>query len=147
MVVFQQLFKLGLIGLTTMPNGFGLSGFLLRSGQDGVHRHHGGVAALGKQTVFIPYIGQATAHACGEVATRWAQDQYGAAGHVLATMVARAFHHGSGARQANRKALTCYATEKSLAAGGTIHDGIAHNDVGRGRPPKVDAGAHHHAAA
>ena len=102
---------------------------------------------MGKQTVFIPHIGQAAAHACSKVAASGPQHQHGAAGHVFATVVASAFHYSRSAGQTHRKALARHATEKGFTTGGAVHDGVAHNDVGGSRPPKVDAGAHHHTAA
>jgi hypothetical protein len=72
---------------------------------------------------------------------------HGAAGHVLAAVVAGAFHHRRGAGQAHGEALAGHAAEEGLAAGGAVQHGVADDDVARGLAAELDARAHHDAAA
>ena len=144
MVVFQQFFQLRLVALAAVPQGLrhisGLGLFV----QHLVQADHGGVAAGAELSVFVKHIGHTAAHAGGKVASRAAQHHHGAAGHVLATVVACAFHDRGGTRQAHRKTLTGHAAEKRLAAGRAIKHGVAHDDVVRGFATEIDAGSHHH---
>ena len=59
-------------------------------------------------------------------------------------MVPRALHHCGGARQTHGETLAGDATEKCLAAGGTIQHSVAHDGVDHCLTAKVDAGSHHH---
>ena len=63
--------------------------------------HHLLVDAGGEVTVPVHHIGDATGHARGEVAPGPAQHHHPPAGHILAAVVAHAFHHGR-ARPARR---------------------------------------------
>ena len=59
-----------------------------------VHRlelDHRQVAALGEVAGFVEHISDAARHAGGEVAPGLADHHHDAAGHVLATVIARAF--------------------------------------------------------
>ena len=74
----------------------------------GGHRldvHHLQVALGVEELVLVEHVGDAAAHARGEVHARPAQHHDDAAGHVLAAVVAHALHHGDGAGVAHREAL------------------------------------------
>ena len=88
---------------------------LLVGGEHRVQCHLRGVAAPGKAAVFVVHIGHAAGHACGKVASGGAQHHDGAAGHVFAAVVARAFHHSAGARKAYSKALPGHPGKEGLA--------------------------------
>jgi hypothetical protein len=87
------------------------------------------VLQRGELAVLVVDIGHAARHAGGEVAPGLAQHDHGAAGHVFAAVVARAFDHRGGARQAHREALAGHAAEEGLAAGGAVQRGVADDDV------------------
>lgn len=70
--------------------------------------------------VLIQHIGDAAGHAGCKVLAGLAQHDDGAAGHVLAAMVADALHNGRCAGVADAEALTGHAGDEGLAAGGTI---------------------------
>ena len=74
-------------------------------------------------------VGDAAAHAGGEVAAAAAQHHDHAAGHVLAAVIAHAFDHGGGAGVAHREALAGHAAEVRLAAGGAVEHHVADDDV------------------
>jgi uncharacterized protein YcfJ len=57
------------------------------------------------------------------------EHDHGAAGHVLAAVVAGAFDHRAGARQPHREALAGHAAEEGLAAGRAVQRGVADDDV------------------
>ena len=63
------------------------------------------VAALPEIAVRVPDVGDAAAHAGGEVAAGGAEDDDAAAGHVFAAVVADAFDHGVGAAVADGEPL------------------------------------------
>ena len=146
-MVFKQFFQLRLVTLSLVPQCRWQALPLLGLRQHLVQRHHGGVAASGKLSVFVIHISDTAAHAGGKVAPGFSQHGHGAAGHVLATMVASALNHCGGTRQAHRKALAGHAAKECLPAGGAIHHCVAHDGVAHRLAPKIDAGAHHHAAA
>ena len=81
------------------------------------------------KAVRIPDVGDAAAHAGGEVAAGRAEDDHTAAGHVLAAVVAHALHHRDGAGVAHAEALGRHAAEVALAAGGAVQDDVADEDV------------------
>jgi hypothetical protein len=66
----------------------------------------GGVAAFfGEVASFVENVGDASAHAGGEVAATLAEDDYQALGHVFAAMVAEALDDGGGAGVTDGEAL------------------------------------------
>ena len=73
----------------------------------------------------IPDIGDATAHACGKVAPRLAEDHHAPAGHVLAAVVAHAFDHRLCTTVANGEPLRGTAAVERLAAGRTVQANVA----------------------
>src|SRR5438309_5882888 len=66
---------------------------------------HALVAALLERAVVVEHVGDAAAHAGGEVATRAAEDHDQALGHVLAAVVADALDHRGDAAVAHAEAL------------------------------------------
>ena len=94
-----------------------------------VELHHFGVAVLGEGAVGVVNPGDAAAHAGGEVAARLAQDEGAAAGHVLAAVVAHAFHHGGGAGVAHGEPLAGLPAHEQRAGGGPVQRHVADDDV------------------
>ena len=74
-------------------------------------------------------VGDAAAHAGGEVAAGAAEDDHDAAGHVLAAVIAHALDHGHGAAVADGEALAGQAVDEHLAAGGAVEHDVADDDV------------------
>jgi len=97
-------------------------------------------------TVFVVHIGDTAAHASREVTACGTKHGHRAAGHVFATMVARAFDHRGGAGQAHGKPFTGHTAEKRFTAGCAIEHGVTHNDVAGGFATEINARTYHHAA-
>ena len=95
---------------------------------DGFEVDHGGVDVGGEGAVFVPDVGEAAAHAGGEVASGGAEDDDGAAGHVFAAVVADAFDDSASARVADGEALAGAAGDPEAAAGRAVEDGVADDD-------------------
>src|SRR5262249_18525012 len=91
-------------------------------------------------------VGDASRHAGGEVAAGAADDHHPPARHVLAAVVADAFHHGEGPAVAHGEALAGYSAEVGLAAGGPVQHHVAHEDVGRGGEGRLGRGEGHELA-
>ena len=77
----------------------------------------------------VPNVGDAAAHAGGEVAAGGAEDDDAAAGHVFAAVVADAFDDGIGAAVADGESLGRAAAEKRFAAGRAVERDVADDDV------------------
>ena len=77
-------------------------------------------------------------HPGAEVAAVRPEDDDGAAGHVLARVVADALDHGHRAGVAHREALARRAGAVELAAGGAVEDRVA--DEARRRPRRRPGG-------
>src|SRR5205807_6297864 len=75
------------------------------------------VAALRERAVLVEHVGDATAHPGGEVPARVTEDDDGASGHVLATVVADALDDRRCTRVPDREALADETAEESLARG------------------------------
>ena len=73
--------------------------------------HHLGVQLRAELARLVEHVGDAARHAGREVAPGLAEHRHRAAGHVLAAVVAGAFHHRGGAGQAHREALARDAVE------------------------------------
>ena len=73
----------------------------------------------------VEHVGDAAAHAGGEVAPGRAEHDDAAAGHVLAAVVADALDDGAGARVAHREALAREAAEERPAGGRAVEHGVA----------------------
>ena len=86
--------------------------------------------------VLVEHVGDAAAHAGGEVAPGAAEHDDAAAGHVLAAVVADALDDRVRARVAHGEALAREAAEERAARGGAVEDGVADDHVllgGEGR--------------
>src|SRR5437763_1219844 len=79
--------------------------------------------------VLVEDVGDAAAHARGEVAPRAAEDDDAAARHVLATVVADALDDGVRARVTDGEALAGEAAEERLAGRRAVEDGVPDDDV------------------
>ena len=88
-----------------------------------------GVEADVEIAVRVIDIGDAAAHAGGEVAPGAADDGHDAAGHILAAVVAHAFHDGAGAAVADGEALAGASADEYVAAGGAVQGHVADDDV------------------
>ena len=73
----------------------------------------GGQHLLGEVALHVVEVAKAARHAGRHVAPAGAQADNGAAGHVLAAVVAHALHHRLGKRVAHRKALAWRGTAAS----------------------------------
>ena len=82
-----------------------------------------------ERAVLVVDIGDAAAHAGGEVAPGAPQHDDGAAGHVFAAVIAGAFDHRRGARIAHAEALAGDAAEIGLAVDRAVHHRVADDDV------------------
>ncbi len=95
------------------------------------------VVAIDEIALQVQHVGQPAGEAGAEVLPGAAQHRDHAAGHVLAAMVAGAFHHRGGAGVAHAEALAGAARAVELAARGAVEAGVAHDrrvarDVARG---------------
>ena len=86
-------------------------------------------AARGEVALIVVDVGDAAAHAGGEVAAGGTEDDDEAVGHVLAAVVADAFNNGGGAGVADGEALAGDAVEISFAAGCAVEDDVADEDA------------------
>ena len=96
---------------------------------DGLERHHLGIALGPEPALGIPYVRDPAAHARGEVPARGTQDDRAAARHVLAAVIADAFHHRPGARVAHAETFRGDAPEVGLTRGGAVEDDVADQDL------------------
>ena len=86
-------------------------------------------ALLGEVALLIEHVGDAAAHAGGEVAAALAEHHHQAVRHVLAAVIAQAFHHRRRAGIAHREALAGHAVEVGFAAGGAVEHHVADQDI------------------
>ena len=86
-------------------------------------------ALLGEVSAFVEDIGDATAHAGGEISSAGAEHDDQTVGHVLAAVVANALDHGSRSGIADREALARHSVEESFAAGRAVESNVADDDV------------------
>ena len=100
---------------------------------DLVEADHLEVDALGEVAGRVEDIGDAARHAGREVAAGLAEDDHAPTGHVFATMIAHAFHHGGDAGVADAEALASHAADVDLATGGAVEPDVADDDVLLGR--------------
>ncbi len=92
--------------------------------------HTGQVAALlGEVAFFIEHVSDTSAHAGGEVAAGAAEHDDKALGHVFATVISQALHHGRCAGIAHGESLAGHAIEVSLTARRAIEHDVADEDV------------------
>src|SRR5207248_11570047 len=98
-------------------------------GRDLVEAHQLQVAPALEPFVLVQHVGDAAAHAGGEVAPGPAQHDHPAAGHVLAPVVAAALDHGPGVGVAHGDALAGQPPEEGAPARGAVEHGAAHDDA------------------
>src|SRR5207249_3509558 len=96
---------------------------------EGVELDHALVAALLERAVVVEHVGDAAAHAGGEIAARAAEDHDQPPGHVLAAVVADAFDHRGDAAVAHAEPFAGLAAEEDLAARRAVERDVAHDDV------------------
>src|SRR5574337_738555 len=146
-VLLDQRAQQVLVGLAAVPEAAVDRRLLFGARQHLLERDHRGVAAAGELAVLVPDVGDAARHPGGEVAPGASEHDRGAAGHVLAAVVAGALDDGGRTRQPHREALAGDAAEERLAAGRTVQRGVADDDV-RGRvAAEVDRRPHDDAPA
>ena len=108
----------------------GADAFQVGIGNEGFQIDAGLVAAPGwKVAPVIVDVGDAAAHAGGEVPACLAQDNDGSVGHVLAAVVANAFDDGDGAGVADGKAFAGYSVEECFAGGCAVEDDVTDQDA------------------
>src|SRR3954471_2497133 len=88
-----------------------------------------GVAARREGPLGIEHVGDAAAHAGGEVASRRPEHDDPAAGHVLAAVVADALYHRAHTRVAHAEALAREAAEEGAPGRGAVQHGVADHHV------------------
>src|SRR5690606_16455813 len=108
---------------------------------------HGHVAARLEAAVFVEHVGDAAAHAGGEIAPGVAEHHHAAAGHVLAAVIADALDDGGDAGVAHAEALAGHAGEVHLAGDRTVQHRVADDDVLVGLDAAVLRRIHDDAAA
>ncbi len=86
-------------------------------------------AARGEVALIVVDVGDAAAHAGGEVAAGGAENDDEAVGHVFAAVVAHAFDDGGCAGVADGEALAGDAVEEDFAAGCAVEDDVADEDA------------------
>ena len=91
--------------------------------------YHVLVDPLVEVPVLVQNVGNAAAHARGEVFAGLAQHHHSAAGHVLTAVVAHALHNRRGAGVADAESFACHAADEGLAAGGAIEGHVADDNV------------------
>ena len=100
--------------------------------------HFGAIAAnRGEIAALIQNVGDAAGHSGGEVASRSAEHDHQAVGHVFAAVVANAFDHGRRARIAHRKPLARHAAEESFAARRAVEAHVADEDIFLGHELRI----------
>ncbi len=87
------------------------------------------VAALREVRLLVEHECDAAAHPRREVSSGPADDEHGAAGHVLAAVVADAFDHRDRSGVAHGESLTRDTADERLAAGGAVQRDVADDDV------------------
>ena len=87
--------------------------------------HHGQITPNIEITPLIQHIGNAAAHAGGEVAPGGAENDDDPAGHVFTAVVADTLDDGDGAGVADGEALAGDAPEVALPTRGAGEDGVA----------------------
>ncbi len=99
------------------------------------------VGAAPELLLLVDDEGEAVGHAGAEVAAGRTEHDDGAAGHVLAAVIADAFDDRRGAAVADREALAGLAGHEERAAGRAVEDRVAGDHLRRrerGRPRRQD---------
>ena len=86
-------------------------------------------AARGEVALIVVDVGDAAAHAGGEVAAGGTENDGEAVGHVFAAVIADAFDDGGCAGVADSEALAGDAVEEDFAAGCAVEDDVADEDA------------------
>ena len=86
-------------------------------------------ALLGKVSALVENIGDAAAHAGGEISAAGAEHEHDAVRHVLAAVVADALDHRGRSGVANGKAFAGDSVEEGFAAGCAVEGNVADDDV------------------
>nr|VFK62536.1 MAG: hypothetical protein BECKUNK1418G_GA0071005_10259 [Candidatus Kentron sp. UNK]VFK70544.1 MAG: hypothetical protein BECKUNK1418H_GA0071006_103119 [Candidatus Kentron sp. UNK] len=87
--------------------------------------HHGQITPNIEITLFIQHIGNAAAHASGEVASGAAENNDDPAGHVFTAVIADAFDNSNSPGVAGGEAFSGNAPEVALPARGAVENGVA----------------------
>ncbi len=96
----------------------------------GLQIHVGAVAAHRRELArLIENVGDAAGHARCEVAARLAEHHDQTACHVLAAVVADAFHDGRGAGIAHREPLSRHAVQENFSAGRAVQADVADQNI------------------
>src|SRR5260370_42101528 len=85
------------------------------------------VVAVDEIALHVEHIGEAAGESGAEIHAGASEHAHDAAGHVLAAMIARSFHHGQSAGIAHGKSFSGRACGIEFAAGGAVETGIAHD--------------------
>ena len=85
----------------------------------------------------IEHVGDAAAHAGGEIAARPAEHDDPTAGHVFAAVIADAFDHGTRAAVAHGEPLAGHAAQVRLAARRAVQRDVADDDVFFGHERRI----------
>mmetsp|Transcript_6889 Transcript_6889/g.18757 ORF Transcript_6889/g.18757 Transcript_6889/m.18757 type:complete len:1126 (+) Transcript_6889:86-3463(+) len=102
---------------------------LALSGADALHGDNLTVNLGREGAVLVEEVPNAASHARADVPPDAAQHHHAAARHVLAAVIARAFHDSLGQRVSHREPLTRPAVEKRLAAGGSVQARVTRDDA------------------
>ena len=89
--------------------------FNIRRGSYWLDIDHVEIAEGVKELVVVQYVGDSAAHAGGEVASGFSEDDHCSPCHVLTTMIADTLYHGYGTTVADGKALANHAADEHLA--------------------------------
>ena len=127
--VLQDVLGLAAAGPLVMPADQVAEQLLVLFLPQGFEVDHVEVAEGVEELVLVEDVGDAAAHAGGEVAAGAAEDHDGAAGHVLAAVVAQSFDDRHGAAVADGESLAGQAVDEDLAAGGAVEERVADDDV------------------
>ena len=120
------------------PGGTGAAGEVAMTGEQslnffnvfgvdqGLQIHAGLVAAArGEVALIVVDVGDAAAHARGEIAAGGTEDDDETVGHVFAAMIANALDDRGCAGVADSEALAGDTVEENFAAGGAVEDDVA----------------------
>jgi hypothetical protein len=90
---------------------------------------HRWIVKVGEGFVFVVNECETTAHSSAEIGAGLAKRNHQAASHVLASMVAQAFHHGNCPAIAYAEAFACATCCEKVTAGSAVQASIAYDDV------------------
>ena len=125
-VTGDQLLELGFVCLTAVQR---LASSMAVGRQDLLQSNLSQVATALEAAILVQNVGDTTGHAGREVAARHAENDYRAASHVFAAVVAHAFDNRRTAGIADAETLAADPGKEGLTIGRTVHDGVADDDV------------------